>query len=113
MSAQRSATRFARMSTGGLSSASMWKNVALNAKIGLALQQAHTAIPPQDTVIVSRRTNFFRLGETLHGLLHQREQNVRGIAAAQLRLRGVLQKPGVVSAFVRIAQTLKDFSTSV
>src|SRR6267143_1242306 len=84
--------------------------VGLPFEVGAALEETDAAIPAKDGVVVTGRMDVFGFGETMHGLLHEREQSVRGAAGAKLGFHAAfVEKAGVVKTLIRVGQALEDF----
>src|ERR1700740_2923842 len=78
--------------------------------IPLVLKQTHAAVPTEDRIVITRRTDFLGLGEALKGLLEKRQQRMRCPANPELRFGAPLvQDSGVVMPLVTVAQLLEDF----
>src|ERR1700740_3752690 len=78
--------------------------------IPLVLKQTHAAVPTEDRIVITRRTDFLGLGEALEGLLEKRQQRMRCPANPELRFGAPLvQDSGVIMPLVTVAQLLEDF----
>src|SRR5579862_3268782 len=71
-------------------------------------QQARAAVPTQQSIVVSRRTDLFRILKTAHGALKAGQEAVREMAGAQLGFGPTLiEDSAVVSPFVITGELFK------
>jgi len=70
---------------------------------------ADAAEKKEDAVVIAGGADFFGFGETTQGFFDEREKDVGGAAGVKLGFgAALLQKAGVVVAFVGIAEGLED-----
>jgi hypothetical protein len=81
----------------------------LDVEFRVGLEEAYTAVPTEDAVIVADRADFLSFGEILQGFFDEGEKDVCGAAGAKLGFGAAFEEEaGVVKALVRIAQALEN-----
>lgn len=86
-------------------------------KFGAGFEEADAAVPAEDAVVIASGADFFRFGEARHGLLDERQENVRRTAGMELGFGAAfVEKARVIVALVGIAEGLEeglDFGVTV
>ena len=76
--------------------------------VGSILEQAYAAIPAKDGVVVSCRADLFCLCEGAQRLFEERQQDMRRLSGAKLRLRApFVHDSRVVEPLVGVAELLE------